>query len=245
MKTITSADNSHFRRWLKLLDGRGVHAEGLALASGPKLVREIVRHRPETLDAVLVGPDHPAPESQIPGFRLAGPLFNRLDVLGTHSPLAVVRVPEPTAWDPAEPPRGLEVILALSDPSNLGACLRSAEAFGARRAVLAEECASPYLPRAIRASAGSSLRLPLARAGALAEIRSGPIVGLDLKGVNIAEWRWPVNTYLVVGQEGKGLPQGLCTSLVNIPMAADVESLNATVAASIAMFTYSLANRAT
>ena len=176
-------------------------------------------------------------DERIAHVRLAAPLFKALDVIGTNSPLAVIAAPELARWSPA-PPRGLELILALSDPNNLGACLRSAEAFGVSRVILTEECSSPYLPRALRASVGSSLRVPMVRTGRLSDLTLSDVVGLDAGGTPLDQFAWPNDLYLALGEEGRGLPANLSGPRLSIPMRGAVESLNATVAASLALYAY-------
>ena len=58
----------------------------------------------------------------------------------------------------------------LADPGNVGAVLRAALAFGACCVALGPGCADPYSPKAVRASMGAIFAVPLARAGALAEL---------------------------------------------------------------------------
>lgn len=235
---ISSPHNSKYRRWLSLLDAKGIHKEGLALISGSKLVNELCAQQPDWVEEILLPPKAPLHTGGFRQTRLTAPLFKALDSAGTHLPLAVMRTPQIADWDSQSPPQGLELILALSDPSNLGACLRSAEAFGVTRAILTQECASPFLPKAVRASSGSCFRLPLARTGPLAQIQCPNAAGLDMAGESLDTFKWPKNVYLVLGNEGQGLPPGLLSSTIRIPMREPVESLNATVAAAVAMYSY-------
>lgn len=235
---ITSPHNPKYRRWMSLLEAKGIRKEARALVSGVKLVEELCRQRPDDVEEIILPPKAEPFDYQHRHTRLPAALYRALDVIGTRAPLAVMRAPDLDEWHSTERPRGLEVVLALGDPANLGACLRSAEAFGARRVILTEECASPYLPKALRASSGSSLRMKMVRAGRLADLRPEPAVGLDMEGTSLLEFGFPEDVYLVLGEEGQGLPRELLTHRVKIPMRAPVESLNATVAASVAMFRY-------
>lgn len=234
MLEIESAQNPKYRRWLSLLESKGIKKEGLAILSGEKLVRELLEQDPSRVADILVGPKMEHPKAT---YRLASPLFRELDVIGTKAPLAVVRAPSLPAWEPA-PPRGLELVVAMSDPSNLGAILRSALAFGASRVILARESASPYLPKALKAASLATFRLEIAVAGSLEELTLEHAYGLDMEGENIRDFSWPRDLYLVVGEEGRGLPSGLALKRLKIPMNEGVESLNATVAASLALYAY-------
>lgn len=135
----------------------------------------------------------------------------------------------------------------ITDPRNLGAVIRSAAAFGASGVVIPERRSAQMTAAAWKTSAGAAARLPLARAGNLnraleAYAKAGfTIAGLageadtaieDLPGVD-----GPL--VLVVGSEGEGLSRLVrehCDVLVSIPIASEVESLNAGVAAGIALY---------
>lgn len=232
---IGSRQNIRFKDWLSLLEGRGIKKSRRALVSGPKIVAEILDSG--LARELLLPPKSGLPAPEVKSYRMSAPLFKELDVLGTNSPLLVVETPEVAEWQPG-PPSGLELVVALSDPGNLGALLRSAEAFGARRVILCEECCSPFLPKVTRGASGANLRLPLARAGSLAGLKLQSAYGLHMDGSDIREFNWPRDLFLVLGEEGRGLPHDLNLTKVSIPMGGKTESLNATVAASIALFSY-------
>jgi 23S rRNA (guanosine2251-2'-O)-methyltransferase len=145
----------------------------------------------------------------------------------------------------ADPP--LVVALdGVTDPHNLGAIARSAAAFGAHGLLLPERRAVGVTPAAWKASAGTLARLPVARVTNLVRtIKSYAEAGLmgagldgrgeiDLDGLELAT----SPLVLVVGAEGKGLSRLVaqtCDLTVRIPLASDVESLNASVASGIAL----------
>lgn len=243
---IDSEHNDRFRAWERLLDGRGIKKQGAFLLAGRKTVPEALDTAPDRFTAVLA-PDTPALEAiepHLPGHVtrhiLARPLFERLDISGTHLPLLVGTVPDMPVIDLAAPPQGLELICALGDPSNLGAMMRSAAAFGAARLILLPDSAHPYHPRALRAGANAALRLDIVRArnwGAVAGA-AGPIAALDGSGEDITRFAWPRDMRLVLGEEGQGLPANLHVTRLAIPTTGAVESLNATVAAAIALQHY-------
>ncbi len=143
---------------------------------------------------------------------------------------------------------GLVVALdGITDPRNLGAIIRSAAAFGAHGVLIPERRSAGMTAAAWKTSAGAAARIPVARATNLNRAleqfaKAGfTIVGLagegdtDIAGVPGVDG--PV--VLVVGSEGHGLARLVrehCDSLARIPIASDVESLNAGVAASIALY---------
>jgi 23S rRNA (guanosine2251-2'-O)-methyltransferase len=135
----------------------------------------------------------------------------------------------------------------VTDPRNLGAVVRSAAAFGATGVVVPARRSAGVTAGAWKASAGALARLPVARAVNLTRtLRSYQEAGFFVAGLDAAgdtEVRdMPVADgplVLVVGSEGRGLSRvvaAACDLLVRIPMASGTESLNAGVAASIALY---------
>lgn len=140
----------------------------------------------------------------------------------------------------------------ITDPHNFGAIVRSAVAFGAAGILTLKQRAAPVTPVVVRASAGATEHARIARVTNLATTLSTladdgfDVIGLageasvDLRTLPAT----PGPRVLVVGSEGRGLRRLVrerCTQLVRIPMAGPIESLNASVAAAIAL--YALAAR--
>lgn len=240
-RVIESVQNPSFKLWDTLQDGRGIRKAGLFILAGRKTVPEALRRWPDRFEAVLATDptdvaNLPLPEG-LTRYLLARPLFARLDVSGTSVPLLVGRAPEMPEVDLSLPPSGLELVCALSDPSNLGALLRSAAAFGVRRVVLLEESANPYHPRCLRAASNAVFALDLARGPRMEALggAAGPIMALDAGGEDMTRFDWPSDLRLVLGEEGRGLPDDLAVRRLSVPTTGAVESLNATVAASLAL----------
>lgn len=137
----------------------------------------------------------------------------------------------------------------VTDPRNLGAVIRSAAAFGAHGVVIPERRAAGMTAAAWKSSAGAAARLPVARATNLtrflvsAQKAGASVLGLAAGGAVSLPRLDPAvareAVVLVVGSEGKGLGQLVsqtCDQLVSIPMDSASESLNAGVAASIALY---------
>ncbi len=109
-------------------------------------------------------------------------------------------------------------------------------AFNASKIILTEESCNPFHPKAIKASAGTLLKLPLYKTGKFADFVTGneDIYALDMKGENVAHFKWPKNIRLAIGEEGPGF--GDLKGLKRLSVSTQgVDSLNATVAASIAL----------
>jgi 23S rRNA (guanosine2251-2'-O)-methyltransferase len=152
------------------------------------------------------------------------------------------------ARTPAPGTRPLVVALdGIQDPRNLGAILRSAAAFGVAGAVIPERRAASVTVAAWKSSAGAAARMPVCRVGnlprSLEEMqRAGYfVVGLDARG-DVTLESCPLldePVVIVVGSEGKGMSRLVrerCDQVAAIPMAVETESLNASVAASLALY---------
>lgn len=147
----------------------------------------------------------------------------------------------------AQSPALVVALDGVTDPRNLGAVLRSAGAFGAQGVLVPERRAAGVTAAAWKVSAGAAARVPVARATnlarTLAEYRQAGlfVVGLDGGGpTTLADVPFAADPLvLVVGSEGKGLSRLVreqCDAIAAIPIASAVESLNAGVAAGIALY---------
>lgn len=250
-KLITSHDNPLWKDFRAALEPKGIRKLGLFVLSGRKIVREFCEHHPEQVAFIVASEEmdlrslvpNSSPGSNTEVIRLGKSLFAELDLFGTKSPLLIGRVPEIAPWNPATPATEMELLCALGEPSNVGALLRSAAAFGLARVVLLKEAATPFHPKALRAAAGQTLKTPLAQGPSIQDLPSNTpidLVTLDMHGKSLRTFQWPRRARLLIGQEGLGVPDGFSSTRVRIDMRADVESLNATVAASLAMFHYRL-----
>lgn len=135
----------------------------------------------------------------------------------------------------------------ITDPQNLGAIVRSAAAFGAHGVIIPARRAAPVTPVAVRAAAGATEWMRIARVTnlvrALDTLRDRGLVvtGLHAEGaIDLAATSdAPAGRVLVVGAEGKGLRRLVrehCDELARIPMSGPIASLNASAAAAIALY---------
>jgi TrmH family RNA methyltransferase len=238
MQTITSFHNDTYRLWLSLTSAKGLKKEGLFLLSGAKLITEFLAKPDLAVHAEIVKTGmNPVTHDANKHFQLSPELFAEIDVLGTHHNILVLEQPPMAVIEDqalaSYAPRGLEVVLPVGDPGNLGALIRSCEAFGVPRVILTREAAHPFLPKSVKASAGSVLRMPMLTAPTLKEFPAN-CIALDMQGTPLRYFDWPVNGLLVVGEEGQGLGSSRFKQRVCIPTKG-VESLNVVVAASIAL----------
>ncbi len=230
---------------------------------GPRLLVEAMRSGIE-VTAILLSPsgeqhlerlgvsltgsesvDHPGPRV----LRTTDRLF--AGVAGTETPQGVAALVRPRTSTFDDLVRGdvplVVVLVEVQDPGNVGTVIRSAEAFGATGAIATRGTAYPWAPKALRASAGSALRLPIL-IGMTAPVVLGQlrIAGLTLFAAcatpgapspGEADLRGPCA--LLIGNEGAGLPAAVERSAdarLRIPLGAAVDSLNAGVAASVLLY---------
>jgi 23S rRNA (guanosine2251-2'-O)-methyltransferase len=144
---------------------------------------------------------------------------------------------------------GLGLVVALDqiqDPHNLGAVCRAAEVAGADGVVIPERRAASVTAAACKASAGAVEHLPVARVRNLADwLATAKHAQAWIYGAEAAAERrytevdWTGRAVLVLGSEGKGLRPRVakaCDELVSIPLAGQIASLNASVAAAVILF---------
>ncbi|MBI9114524.1 23S rRNA (guanosine(2251)-2'-O)-methyltransferase RlmB [Sanguibacter suaedae] len=183
------------------------------------------------------------------------PELDRLTDGSVHQGVAI-QVPPYEYSDPEElldaaaaagTPPLIVALDGVTDPRNLGAVLRSAGAFGAHGVLVPERRAAGVTASAWKVSAGAAARVPVARATnltrTLLEYKAAGcfVVGLDGGGTTTVG-DLPFSTdplVLVVGSEGKGLSRLVretCDVIASIPIASEVESLNAGVAAGISLY---------
>ena len=133
----------------------------------------------------------------------------------------------------------------ITDPHNLGAIVRSSVAFGSRAILIPDRHTARMDAVALKASAGTALRIPFARVKNIQQAVQGLkergywIVGLTGDGeTRLDEMDWDRPVVVVVGSESEGLPAKLeeaCDFRVSIRISPGVDSLNASVAAGIAL----------
>jgi 23S rRNA (guanosine2251-2'-O)-methyltransferase len=157
------------------------------------------------------------------------------------------------SWDFSDD--ALVVILdGITDPQNLGAAARSAEAAGAAMLVTRTRRAAEVTPAAIRASAGALMHLPHARVANIARAIERLqdvgfwVVGLDgeAEGSIYDDPCPPGRIAVVVGSEGEGMARLVrerCDGLVAVPMRGRIGSLNASASLAVVLYAYVLPSR--
>ncbi|HZQ64391.1 MAG TPA: RNA methyltransferase [Gaiellaceae bacterium] len=218
---ISSPANPRLRLIRRLASRRQRARLGLFVCEGEDLVDAAIAAGVEPVDLLVAG------ESVEPG------LLASLSTL-PHPPrvVGVFRHADLPAYEPR--PVGL-ALWHVADPGNVGALVRSADAFGASIA-LSEGCADPTGPKALRGSAGAIFRVPLGRFDQAEGRRVALVAAL---GRPLDELELGEGTVFVLGAERSGLPDEVvrtCDALATIPTEDASESLNVAVAGSIALY---------
>jgi TrmH family RNA methyltransferase len=255
VRIVQSKQNGRLKELRRSLAHPGGEGRGLAGIEGPNLLAEALR---AGLRVVCVFAVQGA-ESQLENL----PLLPETEILllpaklleqalTTETPQPIAALVEPPEWSWEHLLGGhkktaplILVMARVQDPGNLGTILRSAEAFGAHGVLSLPGTVSAWNPKAVRASAGSVFRVPLVAASAeegFARLKKAGVKILTTaahgaKPADQIDLAGPLA--LLIGNEGNGVPEELARQAdgaVTIPYPGPVESLNASVAASVLLY---------
>lgn len=248
MSVLSSRDNPRVRRWTRLArDPRLRRKEGRALIEGPHLLAAALEHGCRPL--AVIATEEGVADAEIS--RLIGQSGIRPVLLTKGVFRSVVDAESPRglaaeiAIPPAKAAGGSTTVFleGVQDPSNVGAIVRSAAAFGVGRVVLDQACADPWSPKALRAGMGGHFALQVSEAKDLAaeiEAFKGTVAcTVPRGGVTLGEALLDRNLAWIFGGEGRGLSDETMRRAdlrVTIPMAAGTESLNVAAAAAICLY---------
>ncbi len=181
-------------------------------------------------------------------YTVARPVFRSMSA--TREPQGVIALVQPPTFSLESmldhAPVLLIVLCGLQDPGNVGNILRIGEAFRASGCIATEGTTSRFNAKVVRASAGSLFRFPhvwgLGFPAAIDQIKSCGVrvIGATLDSDHSVETEdWHAPTAILLGNEGAGLSieeRHACDSIVRIPHAPAVDSLNAATAAAIFLY---------
>lgn len=242
---VTSRSNQRVKQLRAALAGNTRLSGGLLGMEGEHLIAEALRSG-IALHTVFLA-EGSTPPSELPAtveiVHLSREVF--ASAVATESPqgIAALLAPPQLAIKLGVAPL-LLVAVGLQDPGNLGTLIRSAEAFGAAGIILTPGTVSPWNQKALRASAGSTLRLPV-ESRSLEEIAAFRQQGIRLIAATAAAGQSPgqidlkTGCALMIGNEGAGLgPEWLAIAEERITLSCPgpVESLNAAVAGSLLLY---------
>jgi TrmH family RNA methyltransferase len=255
MKSIASADNPLFKSLKSLHASKGRRELGLFIAEGPHLAEEALKAGADIRYAVVMSgaEEKYAPllrafgETAAEALSLAPKLFGALaDTDTPQGILTIVGIKKCALEDAVSGASRIAVVLErVQDPGNVGTVLRTALAVGAGFAAITQDCADPWSQKAVRASQGAVLRLPIvevanaADAAAALNANGWHTACGCLDGGNFFEREPHARTAVVIGNEAAGVSaetMAACTAKYTLPMPGGVESLNAAIAAGIMLY---------
>ena len=240
---ITARKNPLIQQVRRLVSSRKERQQtGLFVADGTKLLLEAVRWWPG-LDTVILsdGVEAHVPEG-VRTVRVPEEIMAYISPMETpQGALFLCRLPEKAAFTPK---KGMLLLDGIQDPGNMGTILRTADALEVP-VVLLEGCADPYGHKVVRASMGAVFRTPVIQsdwetvrqacreAGIPVAVTALTDRAEDIRNARLSEMA------VVIGSEGRGVRQEILENAdreLIIPMNPRCESLNAAVAATIAMW---------
>jgi RNA methyltransferase, TrmH family len=252
-RLIESRQNPRVKELRAALARTGRTPSGLVAIEGEHLVTEALRSHLRFATVFLR--DGYQTQFTIPGNteHLLLPPDVFASAVATEQPqgiAALVHPPDFSADAIFRAPAPLILVLAgLQDPGNVGTLLRSAEAFAATGVLLLPGTASPWNPKALRASAGSAFRVPAIAASEtaaldlLAEHNIPAVAAVARAGISVSAAPLAGPCALLIGNEGAGLGDSLIAAAahrITIPMPGNVESLNAAIAGSLLLYEISV-----
>jgi TrmH family RNA methyltransferase len=253
-EVVTSRGNARVKQLRAAFAGQARLASGLIAIEGEHLLEEAVKSG-QALKTVFVSERRVVPEFVPRGVevvRLANDVFQ--SCVETQTPQGIAALLVPPVSTVEEMLRGTPLILiavGLQDPGNLGTLVRSAEAFGATGVLTTIGTVSAWNQKALRASAGSVFRVPIAVASPeamerleQAGVRLIATLKDDATAVDEADLGGALA--VMIGNEGAGLSEDwvrMADARVTIPCPGWVESLNAAVAGSILLWEISRRRR--
>ncbi len=251
MPTLTSPRNPLLKEVRKAILRGTTTEDGFAIAESFHLLEEALRSDCEISAIFAAESVRSAVESHVRGLKnirvmvLPDDLFHSISSTeASQGVMALVRAPR---WSVEQLFRGdsrAMILDGVQDPGNAGAILRAAEAFGATGVAFLKGTVSPYNPKCLRASAGSVFRVPLAASidpqillAAVEQRKLDMFALMPGGGLELEECNFTRRCAIIVGSEGRGVSERLRAKAMDVRIpTVGVESLNAALAAGIALY---------
>jgi len=261
---IDSLDDPRVAGYRSIADQHRLDELGVFVAEGRLVVRRLIELRHWEIESILVtgaaieNLSDVLSHTAAPIYVVDQDVMNGLAGFNIHRGcLALVKRPALTTLDriAAGPLSRILVLEGVNNPDNVGGLFRTAAAFGIELVVVGPNCGDPFYRKAVRTSMAATLAVPFVKTrhwpGAIVDLRADgfTVVALTpaLSAAPLDAVRPIPKLALLVGSEGEGLTTAALSAAsmsARIPMAAAVDSLNVTTAASIAMYHCFAARRA-
>jgi TrmH family RNA methyltransferase len=249
LRLIASRQNPRVKELRAALARAGRTPAGLIAIEGEHLVAEAARSHLRFAAIFLRDGYHPSFALPDDAEHLLLPADVFSSAVATEQPQGIAALVQPPDFSSEMLFHGrapmILVLAGLQDPGNVGTLLRSAEAFAASGVLLLPGTASPWNPKALRASAGSAFRVPTLTANEaetlalLAQHNIPAIAAVARAGTPLEDAPLAAPCALLIGNEGAGLSDSLLAAAahrITIPMPGNVESLNAAIAGSLLLY---------
>lgn len=244
MEIITSSQNQFVKLASSLLDKKGRDESGLFLAEGINLLRDM----PEAVEILYIFTNKNRQDEcasiinkhqGAKAYLVEDHILNKIS--DTKTPYGIVAVCKQVINEFALPKNNALLLDNVSDAGNVGTIIRTAAAAGFEDIYLYNSV-DVYSPKVIRSTLGGIFKvriydISLEQAQSL--ITQTKSAMLDMKGENILDQKLDSPITLIMGSEAHGISKEIkekVTNTISIPMKNNVESLNVSVAAAIAMY---------
>ena len=253
--TFSTPSNRQITEWRKLLQGKYRKRENKFIAEGLRCVEQIINQKRIEIEAVVVEKDFQLDDSlrssEISLFEVSTDEFNSMSDTDTpQGVLAICHSPVETTMEKLMQSDGLLIAVdAVQDPGNLGTMIRTASWFNATGLLIGHGTVDPFHPKVVRSTAGAT--------GAISYVKTNlqeNLSNFEASGWNIAALDGGAGSeslknskpsqkdILIIGNEGNGVDPKLMEGRKKISIygnSDNVESLNAAVALSIALYQFS------
>ena len=226
--TIHNPQHPNLNQVTLLRTRRGRERSGRFVAEGEDLIAAAAANGWQPVDSFV------AEGSGLSGTEVSEEALAEVSALGSGTrALAIYE----QRW--SEPTGPLAVWLhGVGDPGNVGTIIRSAHAFGAASVILGPGSADPFGPKAVRASMGAIFSVAVARADQIEQLPGTTVALAASAPLQLDGAPWPGGEVtLLIGAEREGLPTDVVAAASEVrSIAIDGDSLNAAMAATIALY---------
>ena len=258
MKNITSKDNKILKHTKKLASSSYRRKLSEFIAEGERLCTEALSCNKAQLSYAIATEEFLAAnsdfqkkldDSRISVYTVSEKLFESVSQTDTpQGVLLAIKIPSEQTADFTDVTRIL-ILDGISEPGNMGTIIRTADAFGFSTTILCNNCVDIYNPKVVRATMGGIFRTKFININNISDVMSTikiaktegfQVLATSLENsVDITSVKFGIKCAIIIGNEANGISDellALSDMKIKIPMSDGAESLNAAIAAGIAMF---------
>lgn len=259
LKEIFSKDNPAVKTVRSLQSRNGRKKSGLFFVEGNRIIEEAITYAAEHISYIVINSSFKnLYEEKVKEYAESFDCFVVPDSLfkeisDTETPqgiLAVIKSAHAAVSNFSFEDNRIIILDSVRDPGNIGTIIRTAEAMGFNSIFLTKGCADIYSPKVLRSTMGSVFRTKIYEGCTTEELILLKEKGYTLSStalcensVFLNEAKVPSKAAIVIGNEAEGVSAeilNISDMIIKIPMQGKTESLNAAVAAAIAMYHFSI-----